>query len=267
MGKKAVLEALLAPLGFGVYRSRPRHAAQSYAEAALRYKKTLVGGLAQKYDYTVLRGIFRGLRLPEIGAWSDYDIFAKIIGSYENELFPALEKEISASPNIVVNIGASEGYYAVGLKRHLPQANVYTYDIDVNSFPALDRCMALNNVEVVRLSSFDYAKPFANMNLPESVRALFVIDCEGYENHVVEMPRSITRVSSYIIELHDLFVPNTTKNLVSFFSETHDLTLISQQKRNPDHFPELSELRGSLSALMLDEFRLDDMQWLYAVPK
>ncbi len=267
MGKKAILETLLRPLGFGVYRSHPKHAEQSYVDAALRYKKSVVASLAQAYGYKVQRGVFEGLRLPEMGAWSDYDIVAKIVGSYESELFSALATEIAACPNIVVNIGASEGYYAVGLKRHLPHAGVYTYDIDENSFPALDRCMALNDVKVVRLLSFDYARPFDGMELPDAVRALFVMDCEGYENHVVEMPRSVTAVSSFIIELHDLFVPNTTKNLMSFFHETHDLTLISQQKRDLGDFPELADLRGSLSALMLDEFRLADMQWLYAVPK
>ncbi|MBT9372528.1 hypothetical protein [Rhizobium sp. CSW-27] len=192
---------------------------------------------------------------------------AKILGSYEREIFEAIESEIARRPDVIVNIGASEGYYAIGLKRRLPDAEVYTYDIDERSFPVLDRCMSQNGVKVVRLDKFDYGHPLDGVISLSGKTALFVLDCEGYENHVVDMPRSVVANSSFIIELHDLFMPGTRERLLEFLSPSHSITIINQQIRQPSDFPELAELRRPVAQLLLDEFRHDAMQWLYAVPK
>lgn len=267
MGTKATLHRLLQPLGLGVYRIGRKNEERVFLEAALRYKKSLVRERAAKANFTVLRGPFQGMKLPEMGAWSDFDLFSKIIGSYEAEIFPALEAEIAREPNLIVNIGASEGYYAIGLKRRLPGARAYTYDIDEKSFPVLDRCSSMNGVEIVRLDRFDYANPLAGLSFDGTLRPFFFLDCEGYENHIVDMPQAVVAVSSFLIELHDLFVPGTTPKLVDFLSATHTLTLIDQQQRKLADYPELGELHGLIGALVLDEFRGAPMQWLYAVPK
>lgn len=267
MGRLAFIEAILKPLGFGVYRAHKKYADQAVVNAALRYKKMLVPAAAEKLNYTVVRGPFQGMRLPTIGAWSDYDVLAKIVGSYEAEIFAALENEIARKPDVIVNIGASEGYYAIGLKRHLADAKVFTFDIDVKSFPALEQCMKMNDVSVTRLNEFNYDAPLSFMKDGEVNKALFFLDCEGFENHVVEMPHKVVSKSSFIIELHDLFVPGTREKLVAFLSDTHIVSIIDQSVREPRDYPELSGFRRPVVQMLLDEFREDAMQWLYAVPK
>ncbi len=267
MGRKKVLESLLRPLGFGVYRlkSDDEH---SFLDAALRYKKQAVSEIARLSDFTVVRGPFKGLRLLEMGAWSDYDLLAKVVGSYESEIFQSIESEISRRPNVIVNIGASEGYYAVGLKRRLASADIYTYDIDRNSFEALDRCANMNGVYVNRLERFEFRDPFRDIPANAAgLKPLFVVDCEGCENGIAQMPRSLAEVSSFIVELHDLFVPGTTERLTNFLAPSHDIRLIDQGRRFAPDFPELAGVHSPIASLLLDEFRGGNMQWIYAVPR
>lgn len=258
----------MRPFGFGAYRlgDTPIQK-QTFTEAALRYKKSIVSDMARDARYTVKRGPFKGLKLPEMGAWSDYDILSKIVGSYEAELFSSLDRAVSQKPDIVINIGASEGYYAIGLKRLLHSAKVFTFDIDEKSFPVLDHCAQLNGVDVTRLENFDFARPLADIPAQPEASLLFLADCEGAENDFVKMPSDIVRRSAFIVELHDLFIAGTTERLTRFLCDTHVIEIIDQQDRNIKDYPELDEMNGSIRHVLLDEFRATPMQWLYATPK
>lgn len=267
MGRKAIIEAILRPLGFGVYRLNSRAQEGNFLDAAIRYKKSIVRELSEKLKYTVIRGPFKGLRLPETGAWSDADVLSKVVGSYEAEIFPFLESEVIRNPNVIVNIGASEGYYAIGMKRILPDSDVYTYDIDIKSFKALEYCKVINGVNVTRLEDFDYDDPLKGISRPEGVRPLFILDCEGFERNLVNFPKKVSDISGFIIELHDIFVPGVSKLLADHFSDSHAITMVTQSGRNWEDYPELAEIRGPIAPLLLDEFRGETMQWLYAVPK
>lgn len=223
--------------------------------------------MALNAGYVVARGPFSGLKLPQMGAWSDYDLLSKIVGSYEAELFGVIDRAVARKPDLIFNIGASEGYYAIGLKRLLPSAQVFTFDIDEKSFPVLDSCAQLNGVDISRLENFTFAAPLQDIETREASSILFLADCEGAENNIVSMPTDISIRSTFIVELHDLFVPGTTERLSQYFAPTHDVEIIDQQDRNARDYPELSGMTGSIRNVLLDEFRAASMQWLYAVPK
>lgn len=74
-------------------------------------------------------------------------------------------------------------------------------------------------------------------------------------------------MSGFIIELHDIFVPNISKALIEYLSGSHVVTVVTQRGRCLEDYPELAGVRGPIGPLLLDEFRADTMQWLYAVPK
>src|SRR3954471_21407829 len=62
---------------------------------------------------TVLNGPFAGLVYPSVDA-SLASLFAKLLGSYEREIHPVVEKICTAEYTDIVNVGCAEGYYAVG---------------------------------------------------------------------------------------------------------------------------------------------------------
>lgn len=268
MGLRKFLTAIMKPIGLGVYR-RPK----SYDPAQLRHlcllhKRPLVEELSAQLIDGCTRGPFKGLRLPQKGAWSDADKAAKLIGAYEQELFPYIEHMIGLVPTHLVNVGASEGYYAIGIKRRVPACDVYTYDIDMKSFPALELCQRLNGVTVKKLAAFSFADPLAAFSgWCEISRLGFVIDCEGGEIDILNMPAEVVRQSAFLIEMHDLFVEDVTAKLSDFLGCTHLTRIIPQGGRDFRSFPELAGLTDLEKALVLDEYRAGEMNWLYAVPK
>lgn len=68
----------------------------------------------------VASGPFKGTlcRFTESGD----GVISKLAGVYEKELFPAFEKVIRLSPEVIVDIGAAEGFYVAGLARTRPSS-------------------------------------------------------------------------------------------------------------------------------------------------
>jgi hypothetical protein len=267
MGVRATLNALLRPLGFEAVRKSSYGTDNFLVQTTLKFKQVVVREIAERLEYKVQRGPFEGMILPAHGAWSDHDIASKLVGSYEEELFPTILELAKVPFRSIVNIGASEGYYAIGMKRLVPDATVYTYDIDENSFQALEDCQKLNGVSVKRLDAFKCADPFPGNLKDWNLPSLFIIDCEGCEARVVDFPQEVLVKSHFLIEVHDLFIPGITTKLTDFLSNTHDVTVIPQRSRNFDDYPELEKYSELKKAIILDEYRDGKMEWLYAKPK
>src|SRR6478752_5182038 len=68
---------------------------------------------------TVLHGPFTGLVYNGIEATGS-SVYAKLLGSYETEIMPALETLLTKPYSNFVNIGSDEGFYAVGVARLSP---------------------------------------------------------------------------------------------------------------------------------------------------
>lgn len=266
MGRRKILDRLLEPFGFRVYKHSERHIYADVLKITTEYKKGLVRQIGEATNYTIEDGPFKGLILPRFGSWSDLDIASKILGAYELELFPYIENLIQQRPKFIINVGASEGYYAIGLKRRLPASQCYTYDIDERSFRILAECAQSNNVEVSRLESFDYCDPLKAIDSTCHDFGCFIFDCEGFELEILKFPKFASQASIFLIELHEHLKPGVTKALTDFLRESHELTIIQQTDHIFRHFPQLEKYDLCQRAIILDEQRGKPMQWLYALP-
>lgn len=77
--------------------------------------------LERMLGLTVRRGPFAGLRYPSHDAVGS-SLWPKLLGSYEAELAPTFEALCATPYRTVVDVGAAEGYYAVGLGLRLGEA-------------------------------------------------------------------------------------------------------------------------------------------------
>ena len=77
-------------------------------------------------DYRVLNGPFQGLHYPTINLQRS-SLPARIIGSYERQLHPFIEKIIATPYDHLLDIGSAEGYYAVGFAQRMPRTTVQHY--------------------------------------------------------------------------------------------------------------------------------------------
>ncbi len=88
------------------------------------------------YGSIVLDGPFRGLNyLVENNTVPTH----KLLGTYEKELWPIIEEIIARDYRTIIDIGAAEGYYVVGLAQRMPEARVVAFEAQLKIHPRIRR--------------------------------------------------------------------------------------------------------------------------------
>jgi hypothetical protein len=196
-------------------------------------------------------GPFAGLRYPDATASS---LIPKLLGAYERELHAAVERAIGDEPELIVNVGAADGYYAVGLARRCPGADVHAFEADPRARDLLARVASANGVAL----TIEGAAGVDELRDLAGGRALFVIDCEGCEATLLDPDQvPLLHSATIVAELHDFAVP--VDPMLARFAATHDVTLIPTGAQPPE--------RGSSVGLALSEYRPGPMRWAVLRPR
>jgi hypothetical protein len=217
----------------------------------------------------VRAGSFAGLRYVSNSVGSAY--LPKLLGIYERELSAQVESICSSKPRLIVDIGAAEGYYAIGLARRNPQALIVAFEMESRGQSTLREMAGLNNVA-------DRVEIRGKCEAPDLVAALggtpapvVVCDVEGYEEKLLD-PQAVPalRQAFILVELHDFIIPGITKKLKERFGATHRIEHIWQQPRSRADFPWRTLGTMLLPKSYLDwavsEWRPVQMSWLWMVP-
>ena len=184
-------------------------------------------------------GPFAGLIYPD---QEPLTLAPKLLGIYERELHPAIEAAIGAEPAVIVNVGAADGYYAVGLARRCPDATVIAYEADAQQRELCRRVAAANGVQI------DIRGTAGPGDLDGA--ALVVMDCEGCERALLQpLPATV------IVELHDFLDPGVGDAIVARFEDTHDVVLVATAPQPP------------ANELLLSEYRPGPMRWAVMTPR
>jgi hypothetical protein len=217
----------------------------------------------------VRQGCFAGMRYAHDSVGSAY--LPKLLGMYERELAPCVEAICSHTPALIVDVGAAEGYYAVGLALRNPQAKVIAFEMEPRGQAALRGMAALNNaadrVDVRgRCEPDDLAQALAGAHRP-----VVVCDVEGYEDALLDPARvPQLRGAAVLVEVHDFIVPGIADELRRRFDPTHAIETIWQQPRDRKEFPWRTPATMLLPTSYLDwavsEWRPVQMSWLWMQP-
>jgi tRNA G46 methylase TrmB len=70
----------------------------------------------------------------------------KLLGTYERELNHYIEGACALNFPLIVDIGAAEGYYAVGMALRNPKARMIAFEMDTKARAALAEKLRLNHV-------------------------------------------------------------------------------------------------------------------------
>jgi hypothetical protein len=191
--------------------------------------RQLMGGinrkLFEKLGHCVCTGPFRGMIVTDRPNWNDGNCGTKLLGCYEHELWPALELAISRKPSAVINVGAAEGYYAVGLKLRMPEVPVIACDINAVSLEQCAQMAALNGVSI---------ETHIGCKTPEELSfgftgALYVMDCESDELHLLDPLRCTDLYSAdIIVECHDHLWP-ISHPIAMRFRHSHEVDVIDSE--------------------------------------
>ena len=240
-----------------------------YIPERLRPSGYLTYLVQSRTSCSVRKGPFVGMRYLNFSIGSSY--IPKLLGIYERELVSQIEEAIMRHPILVVDIGAAEGYYAVGFALRLTGTKVIAFEMEAQGQKAV-RDMALLNSVGNRIEVYGKCEP-ADLAacLGHESRAVVVCDVEGYEDILLDpILVPALRNVAILVELHDSVVPGVTNTLLNRFSGSHQITQIWQEPRQVEDFPWRTIgtilLPSSYMDWAVSEWRSVRMAWLWMVP-
>jgi hypothetical protein len=231
--------------------------------AALRllakYRSTLIQNtVVQQCGSTVQGGPFQGMRFVAQSAEGCH--VPKLLGCYESELHAHILAAAERGYQAVINIGAAEGYYAVGLARLMPNVRVYAYDTNAAAHPVCQSLAESNGVaERVVIGGAFAGEEFERF---AGQKTLVVCDIEGGETGLLDPQRyPALKAMDLIVELHDSPGASPSVLIPERFGATHAVTMV-RHGAHAVELPPLFEPLGHLDQLLaLWEWRSGPTPW------
>lgn len=219
----------------------------------------------------VLHGPFAGMIYPHRHTGTGSALAPKILGSYESELHGVIETICNKGYSQIIDIGAAEGYYTIGLALRVSSATVSAFETDLASIELCKQMSLANHVNSrIRHLGQCNAEQLARLELKTDEMAFVLCDCEGCEMDLLD-PRYVPQLArcDLLVEVHDLD-PDTSSAfeiLSSKFDRTHKITPINIKKRNTQAHPELKTFSEIEINALLDERRIYSVGWLFMETK
>lgn len=222
------------------------------------------------YDRTagkVQTGPFAGMIILPQFSWGDGDTAAKLLGVYEDELHDTIYHAKQQKPDLVINIGCAEGYYAVGASRLLNHVPCTAVDINPNAVKITMENSLANNLRNMEFLELTATSSWLESKIKLTERPWLIVDCESYETELLDIKQAPSLSKAIIlVECHDCMVPGITETLSERFKHTHNIKSIKQQGKDPYKFDFLEELSDCDKWSLVHEGRPSTMTWLYMVP-
>jgi hypothetical protein len=198
----------------------------------------------------------------------------KILGTYEKELHGVVDAIRKLSPSHIIDIGAAEGYYAVGFGRENRLGQRITcFELEENGRALLQMIADWNGVSHLEIHGRCEIADLdgALCRTPESETNVVICDVEGYESVLLDPERVPgLRVCSVLVETHDHLVPGVSDLLAARFARSHAITRIPtavrQWKDFPRHSSWASMLPRFLALRAMGEGRRPQI-WLWMTPQ
>jgi hypothetical protein len=223
----------------------------------------LNAAVAERFDYRIAGGPFAGMKYEKQASGST--LAPKILGSYEAEIAPWIERLCQGPLELVIDVGCAEGYYAVGMAWRNPSVHVLAFDIDS---VARTRCAGL-----AKLNGVDGRVKVQARCDPETLSAaiigntLVICDVEGYEDQLLDPTAAPNLLRAILlVELHDRFVPGVTQRLKARFAPSHRWHEVASRDRQAADYPIVQFLDATDRDRALSEKRGGPQSWALLVP-
>lgn len=198
-------------------------------EAVTYRARLLQRDIVDAFGSVVRGGPFQGMRYLRYSTEGCH--IPKIIGTYESPLHSHIQAAVARGYDVVLNIGAADGYYAVGFALRLPAARIHAHDINREAHHYCRRLADLNGVaDRIVIGHAFHGEDFARF---AGQRVLVFCDIEGAELELLDPARhpALTGMD-IIVELHDFNDQNTSRQVTDRFAATHDIVLVPNSDRD-----------------------------------
>lgn len=218
----------------------------------------------------VRSGPFEGLRY--VGSSPNTHIADALLGTLELEIRPFVRRLLAGDHDVFVNVGAAEGYYAVGFARFGRCRSVVAFEAD-RFGRILTRLMARKNGVAERIAVRGLCEP---AHLVEAIRdhrrPALLVDVEGAEASLLDpsVNPHLAR-ATILVELHESSVP-MAELLRPRFEESHVVEEVWSRPRTVADLPRSLGLAGRLFSCgrlvrFMDERRGRPMRWWLLSPR
>lgn len=217
--------------------------------------------LIQRIGSTVQAGPFAGMILSPLT--HKEHLAPYLLGVYEHELHPWLDRLRQQQFAQVIDVGAKFGYYAVGLARLFPGVPSIAFDTDWWARAACREMAQANNVAALEVRSFCSPAVLSHVLRPG---ALIISDCEGYEGELFcSRPIRALAQATMLIELHEMFASGVTAALLARFGASHEVASVANVVEATPPFS-LGFLTTAEQAQALDDYHRQQ-DWLLLTPR
>lgn len=235
-----------------------------HAKIARREKaaRVAMSKLFKDGQLKVLRGPFKGLKYARGFAFGSV-LIPKLLGTYEEELHEHVEALILRNPRTIIDVGAAEGFYAVGLAMRVPEAHVVAFEMNSGAQQACRDMAQFNGVDAQIEVRGACTRVAFDALVAEHPTGLILCDCEGFEVPLFRDAAKQLVGYDILVELHDMDVdgPTISEQFQAMFQDTHDIKIINTRHlRSVDHLKHLGVDERSLHVL-LEEDRTYSIGW------
>lgn len=210
----------------------------------------------------IVSGPFQAMKYVEQAFGSA--LTPKLLGTYEKEVSAVAQLIVERAYARIINIGAGEGYYAVGFALHMPNTHCIAFEKHAPSRMLLSSMSQLNGVSNrVHLREHCTVERLRESILP-GLRTAVICDVEGMEREILS-PENVPELNAcdILVELHDFRVAHVSDLIRSRFEGTHRIQCIPAMMRTHKDWPNEVRAPAWVKLTAMHEFRPDKMQWFW----
>jgi hypothetical protein len=221
-------------------------------------------------EKVVHNGPFKGMKYVDDAVGSSF--IPKVMGTYELELIPAINRLLGIQFDTIIDVGAAEGYYSVGFALQQPQANHIAFEIEEKGQTLLKEMAKLNGLEGKINVKSECDTQSLNEAIPSDGSSLLIMDVEGAEEFLLD-PQAIVQLMNchVLVELHDRMVNGIGEAIHDRFCSSHDIEQIESTYRTKDDVPaDLPDLPWWITKGLIGEKLIVErdchMRWYLMIP-
>jgi predicted O-methyltransferase YrrM len=219
-----------------------------------------------EYGDEVTVGPFKGLRYPPLDQWASCR-FEKIIGAYEHELHGLVTRLAATKQyDLIVNVGAAEGFYTAGLAMLFPKVKIVSFEADEKRTRFCRNLCRLNQVWE-RIETRGHCSPEDLAALNPTGRVLVWMDIDTGERPVLD-PAKVPwlRDADILVELHDCLEAGLTPLIRGRFEGTHHIEQFNTTGLEYGRFPLLRDMLFNEIEALVGEDRRGLQDWFFMEP-
>lgn len=244
------------------------------SDSIIRKRKLRISNeINNLYSGTVAYGPFKGLKLSSDNWWCGIDRAAMLFGIYEQEILETLHS-LPLSHSIFINLGAADGYYAIGGLINNKFDFCYSYEQTQKGRECILSNAVINKVDE-KLKIHGKAEPsFYKVLLKQGVdlsRSVVLSDIEGNEFALFDRETFIAfRGAVILMEIHDVYFDDGAEKLEKLkadASKYFHITKLVTRARDLSIFPESKGSTTTDRWLICSEGRGQPGLWLRLDPK